>query len=144
MHQDPRLINPVLGPNLFRSDVKTQGFCVRRPDPKLIGPAMQLNPRLLGLILKRGLKLLNLVLQPYLFKLGLGKFNIIICIINIIIFIIIIIINIQNIIICIIIIIIFITINIINIINIIICIIINIIINKFEKHIINIEKQPYI
>jgi hypothetical protein len=85
--------------------------------------------------------------------LGLRFLNIIICVINIIIFIIIESINMKNSFICVINIIIFIIINSINmkniiiyVINISIFIIINIInkiINKFEKNIIiNIEKQP--
>jgi hypothetical protein len=89
------------------------------------------------------LSLINFFKKILLYKLGLDKFNIIITMINSIIFIIIKSINIKNIII----IIIFIR-NIKNtiicIINIIILIMINItniIINKFEINIINIEKQ---
>jgi hypothetical protein len=64
--------------------------------------------RLLSLVLQPDARLLGLALQLYSLKLGSFKFNIIICIINIIIFIIM---NIAN-----------------------------IIINKFKKYIINIEK----
>jgi hypothetical protein len=91
------------------------------------------------------LSLINFLKKILLYKLGLDKFNIIITMINSIIFIIIKSINIKNIIIIIIIIFIRnIKNTIICIINIIILIIINItniIINKFEINIINIEKQ---
>jgi hypothetical protein len=90
------------------------------------------------------LSLINFFKKILLYKLGLDKFNIIITMINSIIFIIIKSINIKNIIIIIIIFIRNIKNTIICIINIIILIIINItniIINKFEINIINIEKQ---
>jgi hypothetical protein len=58
-----------------------------------MGSALQSNPRLLGLVFKRGPLLLGLVLLPNPLKFGSGKFNIIIniknniiCIINIVIF----------------------------------------------------------
>ena len=90
------------------------------------------------------LSLINFFKKILLYKLGLDKFNIIITMINSIIFIIIKSINIKNIIIIIIIFIRNIKNTIICIINIIILIMINItniIINKFEINIINIEKQ---
>jgi hypothetical protein len=82
---------------------------------------------------------------------GLRFLNIIICVLNIIVFIIINSININNIIICVINIIVFIIINSINIRNIIICIkiiiiiinIINKIINKFEKKLSSILKNNH-
>ena len=80
---------------------------------------------------------------------GLRFLNIIICVLNIIVFIIINSININNIIICVINIIVFIIINSINIWNIIICIkiiiinIINKIINKFEKNLSSILKNNH-
>jgi len=111
--QDSRLMDPVSGPKALGSSGKTQGWWVLHEDPRLIG----------------------LVSGPKV--LGLRFLNIIFCIINIFIYIIIKSINIKNIVICIINIIIFVLIKSINIKNIIISIIINIInkiINKFEKY----------
>jgi hypothetical protein len=126
-HPDPYFLGPASGPEALNSGVRThsswagvltQGSWVWRqgpdtwvkhPNPRLMGSALQPNPKLLDLAFKRGLILMGLVLQSSPLKFESCKFNIIVII--------------KNNIICIINMIIYIIIN-----------IINIIINKFEKY----------
>jgi hypothetical protein len=69
------------------SCIQTQDNWVWRPESSLIGPMLQPDPELLSLTFKMGSKLLGLVLQNQT-HLNMSKFNIIINIKNIIIYII--------------------------------------------------------